>query len=80
MRQIELNLHSGKEKTVRVRDSRDIYSVHAQLQLQALRNRRARALMSCNLSHLPYFNSNADYSTYNDAKKLNNRQLLIVAS
>ena len=80
MRQIELNLHSGKEKTVRVRDSRDIYSVHTQLQLRALRNRRARALMLCNLSHLPYFNSNADYNTYNDAKRLNNRQLLIVAS
>ena len=28
MKQIELNLHSGKEKTVRVRDSQDIYSVH----------------------------------------------------
>ena len=74
MKQIELNLHSGKVKTVRVRDSRDIYSGHTQLQ-QALRNGRARALLSCNLSHLPYFNINADCNTYNDAKKLNNRQL-----
>ena len=71
---------SCREKTVRVRASWDIYSVDAELQLRALRNKRARALTSRNLSHLPYFNSNADYNTYNDAKRLNNRQLLIVAS
>ena len=60
---------SCKEKTVRVRASRDIYSVDAELQLRALRNKRARALTSRNLSHLPYFNSNTDNNTHTCPKK-----------